>query len=59
MDDATLTTTEHEKIRVERPMNIDVDFVEESISRFQSSVYLENEEIFKLVQEIIPTYIRK
>lgn len=59
MDDATLTTTEHDKIRVEKPMNINSDFIEESISKFQSSVYLESNEIFKLVQEIIPTYKRK
>lgn len=59
MEDADLTTTEHDKIRVEKPKHIDVNFVEESIERFKNYAYMSNDEIFSLVQEVVPTYKRK
>jgi len=59
MDEVALTSTEYDKIFVEKPMDIDVDFINESIKEFEQVDYKNNEEIFKLVERKVPTYKRK
>jgi FlaA1/EpsC-like NDP-sugar epimerase len=59
MDEVALTSTEHEKIFVEKPMEFDVDYVEKSINEFKEVIYKEKEDIIKLLQEKVPTYKRK
>lgn len=63
MDEIALTSTTHDKIYVEKPTKNTIEFVENSIEQFRNVVYNngdENkEEVFKLVQEKVPTYNRK
>lgn len=59
MDEVALTTTEHDKIRVEKPKDIDVKMVENAIEEFRKVIYCDNEAIFSLVEKVIPTYNRK
>jgi FlaA1/EpsC-like NDP-sugar epimerase len=59
MDEVALTSTEHDKIFVEKPNNIDLEFVEKSIEQFKNVASMDKEEIFKLVEEKVPTYKRK
>jgi FlaA1/EpsC-like NDP-sugar epimerase len=59
MDEIALTSTEHEKIFVEKPMGFDVDYVEKSINEFKEVIYKDKEDIIKLLQEKVPTYKRK
>lgn len=60
MNEVALTSTEHEKIHVEKPMNIDMSFIEKSINDFKD-VLKENdkEKIYKVMAEKVPTYKRK
>jgi FlaA1/EpsC-like NDP-sugar epimerase len=59
MNEVALTSTEHKKIFVEKPEDNSIDMVEESIEEFRKVIYLENEDIFKLMEEKVPTYKRK
>ncbi|MCY6370515.1 polysaccharide biosynthesis protein [Clostridium ganghwense] len=60
MDEIALTSTEHEKIFVEKPMDFDIEYIEKSISEFKKVIYKDDEEgIFKLMEEKVPTYKRK
>lgn len=59
MDEVALTSTEHDKIFVEKPNNIDLEFVEKSIEQFKNVASMGKEDIFKLVEEKVPTYKRK
>ncbi|MCH5138206.1 polysaccharide biosynthesis protein [Clostridiaceae bacterium UIB06] len=59
MDEVALTSTEHDKIFVEKPNSIDLEFVEKSIEEFRKVASMDKEEIFKLVEEKVPTYKRK
>ncbi|KZL93720.1 polysaccharide biosynthesis protein [Clostridium magnum] len=59
MDEVALTSTEHDKIFVEKPNNIDLEFVEKSIEQFKKAASMDKEDIFKLVEEKVPTYKRK
>jgi Predicted nucleoside-diphosphate sugar epimerases len=59
MDEVALTSTEHDKIFVEKPNNIDLEFVEKSIEQFKNVASMDKEDIFKLVEEKVPTYKRK
>lgn len=59
MDEVALTSTEHDKIFVEKPNNIELEFVEKSIEQFRRVSSMSNEDIFKLVEEKVPTYKRK
>ncbi|MBL4938142.1 polysaccharide biosynthesis protein [Clostridium sp. YIM B02515] len=59
MDEVALTSTEHEKIFVEKPMEHNIKFLEDSIREFREVIKKDDEEIFKLMQEKVPTYIRK
>ncbi|MCM0647447.1 polysaccharide biosynthesis protein [Clostridium swellfunianum] len=59
MDEVALTSTEHEKIFIEKPMEYDINFVNKSIEEFREVVYKDKESIFKLVEQKVPTYNRK
>lgn len=59
MDEIALTSTEHNKIFVEKPNQIDMNFVENSIEEFRNVGKMSKEEIFELVEKKVPTYIRK
>lgn len=59
MNEVALTSTEHDKIFVEKPVKIDMNFVEESIKQFKKVVNEDKEEIIKLIEEKVPTYKRK
>lgn len=59
MDEVALTSTEHDKIFVEKPNDIDLEFVEKSVEQFRNVVSMNKQEIFKLVEEKVPTYKRK
>lgn len=59
MDKKALNSTKHRKIFVEKPMEHDLEFVEKSIEEFRNAFYYSDEEIMKLVEEKVPTYMRK
>lgn len=59
IDEGSLTTTEHNKIFVEKPRDADMEFIEDSIKEFMDVDNMSKEEIIKLIQEKVPTYIRK
>ncbi|MFL0251719.1 polysaccharide biosynthesis protein [Clostridium neuense] len=60
MSEVALTSTEHKKIHVEKPMDVDMKFIESSIEDFKE-VLKENdkEKIYELMAEKVPTYKRK
>jgi len=58
MSEVALTSTNHEKIFVEKPMEYDMEFVKQSVEEFQNIIYSDKEEIFKLIQKKVPTYKR-
>lgn len=59
MDEVALTSTEHKKIFVEKPMNYDICYLEKSIEEFKNVIDKEDEEIFRLMESKVPTYKRK
>lgn len=60
MNEVALTSTEHDKIHVEKPMDIKMDFVENSIEEFRETLKLKDREaIYKLMEEKVPTFKRK
>lgn len=59
MNEVALTSTEHDKIFVEKPNYVDIKFVEESVEQFRNVAYMDREDIFKLIAEKVPTYKRK
>ncbi|WP_411678896.1 polysaccharide biosynthesis protein [Clostridium thailandense] len=59
MDEIALTSTEHNKIFVEKPNEIDMDFIEKSIEEFRNVSNMGRKEIFDLIERKVPTYIRK
>ena len=59
MDEVALTTTEHDKIFVERHRDADKEFIETSIKQFKKVDLMCKEDIIKLLQDKVPTYIRK
>lgn len=59
MDEVALTSTEHKKIFVEKPMDYDIGYLEESIEEFSRVIDKEDEEIFRLMELKVPTYKRK
>lgn len=59
MDEVALTSTEHKKIFVEKPIEHNIEFLEKSIKEFKEVIQKDDEEIFKLMQEKVSTYIRK
>jgi FlaA1/EpsC-like NDP-sugar epimerase len=59
MNEVALTSTEHDKIFVEKPNRIDMNFVEKSIEDFGKVVNGDREQVIKLIEEKVPTYKRK
>lgn len=60
IDKSELGATKHKKIFVEKPQNIDYNFINSSIEEFKMAVRKNDEElIFNLMQEKVPTYVRK
>ena len=59
MDEVALTTTSHDKIFVERHRDADKEFIETSIKQFKKVDLMRKEDIIKLLQDKVPTYIRK
>lgn len=57
MDELALTSTEHKKIFIERPQEINLNFIQKSIDEFKIAANKgDGELIFKLIQEKVPTY---
>lgn len=56
MNELALTSTRHNKIFVEKPMEYDVDFIDNSIEEFKSVVNKSDEEAIKLMKIKVPTY---
>lgn len=59
MDEVALTSTEHKKIFVEKPMEYDINSLEESIIEFEGVISKSDEEIFGLMERKVSTYKRK
>ncbi|MCH3962851.1 MAG: polysaccharide biosynthesis protein [Clostridium sp.] len=59
MNEIALTSTGHNKIFVEKPDNVGIKFVEESILQFEKAVNDNRENIFKLMEQKVTTYKRK
>ena len=59
MDEVALTSTEHDKIFVEKPRDVNKEFIESSIKEFKKVDNMTKEDIIKLIQEKVPTYVRK
>ncbi|MGL4730044.1 MAG: polysaccharide biosynthesis protein [Clostridium sp.] len=59
MDEVALTSTEHKKIFIEKPMDVDMRFVKKSIDEFREVQNMEKEEIISLLEQKVPTYKRK
>jgi FlaA1/EpsC-like NDP-sugar epimerase len=56
MSEVALTSTEHDKIFIEKPMDIDMNFVDGSIEEFKSVVGGDKESIISLIKKKVPTY---
>jgi FlaA1/EpsC-like NDP-sugar epimerase len=59
MNEVALTSTEHNKIFVEKNSNIDIGFINSSIDEFKKVVNKDKESVFELMEEKVPTYRRK
>ncbi|GAA0718365.1 nucleoside-diphosphate sugar epimerase/dehydratase [Clostridium malenominatum] len=59
MDEVALTSTDHDKIYIEKPTNNSMEFIEKSIGEFREVLGKDREMIFKLIEEKVPTYHRK
>ncbi len=59
MDEIALTSTEHDKIFVEKPKDAHIDFIENSINQFEQVDNMCDEDILQLIEEKVPTYHRK
>ena len=56
MSEVALTSTEHNKIFIEKPKDYDIDFVRESIEEFKKCINKDRNEIIKLLKKKVPTY---
>lgn len=59
MDEVALTSTEHDKIFVERPMESSIDFINDSIEQFNNVGMMNKKEIVNLMEQKVPTYKSK
>ncbi|WP_138207267.1 polysaccharide biosynthesis protein, partial [Haloimpatiens lingqiaonensis] len=61
MDEVALTSTKHNKIFVEKPMELDLNSLEKDIDEFRDVVKdnVENDEVFKVMEKKVCTYSRK
>ncbi|EDS76841.1 polysaccharide biosynthesis protein [Clostridium massiliodielmoense] len=56
MDEVALTSTENEKIFVEKPMEFNIEYIEKSLEDFKQVVEGEREGIINVLEEKVPTY---
>lgn len=59
MNKDILTSTRHEKIFIEKPMEYDMEFIEKSIEEFSRVTYSSPKDIMDLMEKKVPTYKRK
>lgn len=61
MDEIALTSTKHNKIFVEKPMNLDLGSLKKDIDEFREGVKdnVENDDVFRLMEKKVCTYRRK
>ncbi|EGO86779.1 hypothetical protein CBCST_16080 [Clostridium botulinum C str. Stockholm] len=59
MDEVALTSTEHEKIFVEKPMGFNISYIDEALKDFKEVIEGDKEEIIKVLSDKVPTYTRK
>lgn len=61
MDEVALTSTKHNKIFVEKPMELDLNSLEKDIDEFREVVKenVENDDVFRLMGKKVCTYSRK
>lgn len=59
MSEVHLTSTSHHKILIEKPMEYEMDFIEQCIDKLDNVVNEDNNKIFKLMQDIVPTYKKR
>lgn len=57
MDEVALTSTEHEKIFIEKPMEFNIKYIEKSIEEFREVIEKDKkDELIRLLKEKVPTY---
>jgi FlaA1/EpsC-like NDP-sugar epimerase len=56
MSEIALTTANHNKIFIEKPMKYEFDFIKKSISDFERVIHEDKEKIYELLQKVVPTY---
>ncbi|KGM96439.1 nucleoside-diphosphate sugar epimerase [Clostridium novyi A str. 4552] len=56
MDEVALTSTENEKIFVEKPMEFNIEYIEKALQDFKGVVEGEKEGIVKILSQKVPTY---
>lgn len=59
MDEIALTSTEHKKIFIEKPQELDLKYIENSINEFKEIVYDDEEKVFELMKKKVTTYRRE
>ncbi|KEI06366.1 nucleoside-diphosphate sugar epimerase [Clostridium botulinum] len=59
MDEVALTSTEHEKIFVEKPMGFNISYIDEALKDFKEVIEGDKEGIIKVLSDKVPTYTRK
>lgn len=59
MDEEGLTKTEHKKIFIGKPGNYDIEDIKTKIKNLQENLDAEDECIFTMMEEYVPTYNRK
>lgn len=59
MNEVALSSTEHDKIFVEKPMESDINFVESSIEDFKNVLSKGDFEIINMLEKKVPTFKRK
>ncbi len=59
MSEEGLQNTKHKKIFIGKPGDYDFDELKEKIYNLQSKLDCDDEEIFKGMEELVPTYKRK
>ena len=58
--DSDQTKTEIDKVFIEKPINVDEEFLYDSIRKLELAAHsLDNEMILELLEELVPTYRRK
>ncbi|NLK22340.1 MAG: polysaccharide biosynthesis protein [Epulopiscium sp.] len=56
MAEEGLSDTRHEKIHIAKPIDIDMDLLEDKLDRLKQAVEGSNTDVFKAIKETVPTY---